>query len=317
MTTELSSLVNYLNHLEQCDSESIYLRTRHELDALLHSVMNHPKSISTGRCDVLHTASREIDRAYENLLRHHDLLKRHVRNLVIENEADYFAESLRHYQEESHFETVEYKLARQLKPDSDQTESILGKLLRYAQWQVPGMIVGPGRDTWIKTLVALDPLYLVDTDLALLEPAHQSFTQSYQRRLRLYQVQEQLGLPIIHDLPKAQFGFCFVYNFFNYRPIEIIEQWLEEIRASLRPGGILLFTFNDCDNAHGVALAERKFMTYTPGRIVEQKLLALEYKILERYHGANNMAWFEVQVPGKITTLRGGQVLAKIVAHPQ
>lgn len=317
MNGELSSLVGYLNHLEQTSPDPIYLKARHELDALIHSVVNHPKSISAGRCDVLLTASREIDRSYENLIRHHDLLKKHVRNLVIEQESQYFAESLRHFHEESCLETVEYKLSRQLKPNSQQTDSILGKLLRYAKWQVPGMIVGPGRDVWIKTLVALDPLYLVDTDLELLNPAYRSFTQSYQRRLRLYEVTEELGAPILHQLPQKQFGFCFLYNFFNYRPIEIIDQWLEEIHALMRPGGVLFFTFNDCDQAHGVALAESGFMNYTPSRYIRQKLLALQFDIQEHYHGPNDIAWIEAKVPGEITSLRGGQVLAKIVANQQ
>jgi len=313
----LRNLVDYLNHLEAREAEAVYLDARHDLDALIHAVINHPKAIEPERSDILHQASRDIDRAYEHLIRQFDLLKRHVKNLVIETEPAYFAESLRLWQEESGFETVAYKLQRRLEPDPEQIERIQGKLLRYAQWQVPGMIIGPGNDSWVEDLVPLDPLYLVDTDLALLEPAHGRFPEAYQRRLRLYQVPEQLGQLILGALPQGQFGFCFAYNFFNYRPVEMIDQWLEEIRLKLRPGGILLFTFNDCDWAHGVGLAESKFMSYTPGRMLVQKLLALNFKVLERYHGANNMAWIEAWIPGEITTLRGGQTLAKIVAKPQ
>lgn len=317
MTDTLSGLVDYLNHLEDRDAHSLYLAARHQLDALIYAVINHPKAISPDRCDVLHKASRQLDREYENLIQHFDNLKRHVRNLVQEQEPAYFVESLRLFQEEFCFETVEYKLQRRLQPDPEQTESIQGKLLRYCQWQVPGMIVSPGLDSWIDNLVALDPLYLIDTDPALLDPAHQRFPENYQRRLRLYTVQERLGHPILGMIPNTQFGFCFVNNFFNYRPLEIIMQWLEELRLKLRPGGILLFTFNDCDRAHGIGLVERKYMTYTPGRMLLQALLALKFTVLEHVHGANNMAWIEAQVPGEITTLRGGQTLAKITAITQ
>ena len=317
MTDSLRRFVDYLNHLEDREAEAVYLEARRDLDSLIHAVVNHPEAISQDRCDILHQASRDIDRAYENFIRHFDLLKRHVRNLVIESEPEYFVESLRLFDEESQFETVEYKLQRKLQPDDEQVERVLGKLLRYSKWQVPGMIVGPGTDNWIDTLVALDPLYLIDTDPALLDPAYQRFPETYQRRLRLYTVKEHLGQPVLDLLPSGQFGFCLVYNFFNYRPLEMINQWLEEIRVCLRPGGTLLFTFNDCDWAHGVGLAERKYMSYTPGRMLVQKLLALEFRVLEHYHGANNMAWIEAQVPGEISTLRGGQTLAKIVANPQ
>lgn len=317
MTDKLSGLVAYLNHLENREADAVYLDARHDLDGLLHAVINHPKAIVQDRIDILQQTSRDIDRAYENFIRHFDLLKRHVRNLVIESEPDYFAESLRLFDEEARFETVEYKLQRRLTPDHEQIEAIMGKLLRYAKWQVPGLIVAPGTDVWIDTLVALDPLYLVDTDPALLDPAYQRFPEAYQRRLRLYTVQERLGQPVLDTLPASQFGFCLVYNFFNYRPLEMIDQWLEEIHSCLRPGGTLLFTFNDCDWAHGVGLFEQKYMSYTPGRMLIQKLLALEFRVLERYHGGNNIAWIEAQVPGKFRSLRGGQTLAKIVARPQ
>lgn len=317
MTDNLSGLVDYLNHLEDREAQALYLEARHQLDALLHAVTNHPEAIAPERCDVLHKASRQLDREYENLIQHFDNLKRHVRNLVLQQEPAYLAESLRLFQEESCHETVEYKLQRRLRPDAAQTESIQGKLLRYAQWQVPGMVVSPGPNAWIDNLVALDPLYLIDTDLALLDPAHQRFPENYQRRLRLYAVEERLGQPILNIMPDSQFGFCFVYNFFNYRPLELINQWLEELRRKLRPGGRLLFTFNDCDRAHGVGLTERKYMSYTPGRMMVQILLALKFTVIEHYHGANDMAWIEAQVPGEITTLRGGQTLAKIVAKTQ
>jgi hypothetical protein len=37
------------------------------------------------------------------------------------------------------------------------------------------------------------------------------------------------------------------------------------------------------------------------------------YEVNHRHRGQGNVSWLEIQKPGEITSLRGGQTLAKIV----
>jgi hypothetical protein len=105
----------------------------------------------------------------------------------------------------------------------------------------------------------------------------------------------------------------FAYNFLNYKPIEVIERYLQDFFAKLRPGGVAMFTFNNCDLPQGMGLAEKHFMCYTPGRRVQQIADKIGFENVYDQRGPNNISWFEIKKPGEIYSLRGGQTLAKIV----
>ena len=117
------------------------------------------------------------------------------------------------------------------------------------------------------------------------------------------------------QLPINQFGLIFAYNYFNYKPMKVVRQYLDSMFARLRPGGVAIFTFNDCDWAHGVALAERNFMCYTPSREINSHCYQLGFEILSVNRGQSDIAWMEIRRPGEIESIRGGQSLAKTVAH--
>ena len=91
------------------------------------------------------------------------------------------------------------------------------------------MIIRPGIETFIDDMVAFDPLYLVDDQHELLDPAMDRFNTLYQRRLRPYVVNERSDDEILGKLPNNQFGMCLVYNYFNYRPFEVIKRYFVSI----------------------------------------------------------------------------------------
>ena len=74
-------------------------------------------------------------------------------------------------------------------------------------------------------------------------------------------------------------------------------------------------TFNNCDHADGVKLAERAFATYTPSRRIREIATEFEYRITMFYEINTAVTWLELKKPGELTSLRGGQALARIVAR--
>jgi SAM-dependent methyltransferase len=175
------------------------------------------------------------------------------------------------------------------------------------------MIIRPCASDFLENMVPLDPLYLVDTMQELLDPCVQQFTLDYQRRLRVYVVDDYKQPNPLEQLPNGQFGLIFAYNFLNYKPLSVIERYLREFAIKLRPGGHAVFTYNDCDRSQGVGLAEKNFMCYTPGaavrQLVEQTGLLIEEHRLADY----DLAWMDVRRPGEIKSYRGAQTLAKIM----
>jgi hypothetical protein len=91
--------------------------------------------------------------------------------------------------------------------------------------------------------------------------------------------------------------------------------YLADIYRKLKPGGVVALTFNDCDRWGGVELAERHFMCYTPGTMLISLAQSLGFEIQQRYDIDNSNTWLEMRRPGELTSVRGGQSLAKIVAN--
>ena len=103
------------------------------------------------------------------------------------------------------------------------------------------------------------------------------------------------------------------WNFFHYKPFEVIKQYLTEMYQKLRPGGVFAFSINDGDLSGGVANAERMFMCYTPGSMILSMAERIGYIIELRHEFDRAMTWIELQRSGQQSSLRGGQALAKII----
>jgi SAM-dependent methyltransferase len=157
---------------------------------------------------------------------------------------------------------------------------------------------------------------LVAQEHDLLVPAFNKFPEEYQRRLRLYTVKENIEQLILDKIPDNQFSICLVYNFFEFKPFEIIRSYLLEIYQKLKPGGTLIMTFNDCDRDKAVKLVEQHYCCYTPGSLVKQFASTVGYDQIFSWNNDGSTTWLELRKPGTLTSLRGGQTLAKIKVNP-
>lgn len=311
---KLSELVDYLNQIDEFELTQIHHAAQRSLAAVVHKIEHHDLQFHkfTQR---IKSDGEKIDQSFDQFSNTVTAIRSYVSDAIHAMQPEYLRESLRLFQHEMCFDSNEHILSRKLHCDSDSAELLTGRILSYSDWRVPGLIFRPAQEKHIEQLVPLDPLYVVDNNLELIQPAINAFTPEYQRRLRKYTITEAVGRPLLQDLPDNQFGYCFAYNFFNFKPLEIICQYLDELWRKLRPGGVVFFTFNDCDRAHGVALAERHYMCYTPGSMIQDHAETLGFETTHRYVGLGDVAWFEFTKPGEIKSLRGGQTLAKIVAN--
>jgi hypothetical protein len=309
---KLSELVDYRNLIDTFTLTDIHHHARHRLDGVIHKVINHSLQFNQYSNTII-ADGHGIDRAFDTVAATINNIQSHVDNLIQEQHSVYLQESSRWYEQEMCFETNEYILNRRMALDPTSAELLQGRISRYADWRLPGLIFRPGRENFIEQLVPLDPLYLADQNLELLAPAVNGFTLEYQRRLRQYAIPEKTNQTLLAQLPNGQFGYVFAYNYFNFKPLEVINQYLTELWSKLRPGGAVFMTFNDCDYGHGVALAERSFMCYTPGHMILEHAENLGFELIQRHRGEGDVAWFEFQKPGDIYSMRGGQTLAKIV----
>jgi SAM-dependent methyltransferase len=309
---KLSELVNYRNLLDAMSTEPVKKSADDEIQKVTHLVETQPVQIAefTQR---LEQQRQGIQLAFDAFEKDLIQLKSELAQLIETTEKPWFAESYRLYEEEMIHESTDYILDRRPSISSETEQFYRTRIVRYNSWHHPTMIIRPGRETYINELLASDPLYLVDESHDLLLPAMSLFNEQYQNRLRTYTINERQGQEILDKLPNGQFGLVFAYNFFNFRPFEVIRKYLDEIYQKLRPGGILAITFNDCDRDKGVMLVEQHFCCYTPGYLVKELAQSLGFEIVFSWSDQGPTTWLELRKPGEFTSLRGGQALARII----
>lgn len=310
---KLSELVAYLNLLEGESLAPDYHASVKRFDEIRRVVENHSVQVpehSTVFCRQV-SLIRDHFNSAQNVLEN---LKQSLREQIQALEHNQYQDSQRLYEQEMCFETNEYILNRKLPVTIENKNLIVSRIMLYTDWRTPGLIIRPGLEKFIENLVPLDPLYLADQHEDLLNHAIESFTVEYQRRLRPYVIDDYEQLDPLTRLPKNQFGFIFIYNFLNYKPIKVFEKYLRSVFDKLRPGGVAFFTFNDCDWANSVTAAENNFMCYTPGNKIRNLCLEIGFEILYFTDCENEVFWMEIQKPGDIQSIRGGQTLAKIIA---
>ena len=309
---KLSDIVYYQNHLDSVNTDAVKHNAMHELDAMRH-VVDHGGVKIGNYAELIHDKySSAVDAVVEMTAVMHNL--RDELDLLIEQHtAEYMAESTRMYEQDMCWETNDYILGRKLQIDDNSNIVLRSRLRNYTDWRVPSMIIRPACETFIEDLVPLDPLYIVDHHMDLITPSMAKFNEVYQARLRPYVISEA-DEQILGKLPDGQFGFVFAYNFFNYKPYELLQRYLQELYLKMRAGGAVILTFNDCDRGHGVALTEANFMCYTPKNMIINYAESLGFDLSHDHTGLGDVSWLEFRKPGKVNSLRSAQPLAKIIS---
>ena len=309
---KLSNIVDYLNHLNKEAQQPDFVDAKHRFESILHSVAEHPLQVGSLSND-LETDLHNINQAVAQFDTTLSVLKAELLKMISEQEPEYYAQSRRLYEDEMCYETNEYILDRKLSIGDQNRIELEFRIKRYTDWRLPGLLFRPGKESFIEDMVPMDPLYLVDQNENLLAPAMTKFSAEYQRRLRPYTIDDRADGELMTLLPNKQFGFVFAYNYFNYNPLGVICRYLDVLYEKLRPGGRIIFTYNECEHASGVMLAEKSFMCYTPGSRIRSYAESIGFEFEYQNTLEANAAWFEFKRPGDIVSLRGGQNMAKIM----
>ena len=309
----LSEIVAYLNLLDS-------LETEHECNEAVGK-LKHINHVITERADPYQPVSQNINQIFNDLSKNIsrfakqvDDLKQNLRQEIVQREQEYLTRSFHIYREESRHDSADTVLNRRMRIDGNDDIRLRTHLKNLTDWRMPGMIIRPGLETYIEDMVPLDPLYVVDHDSKLIQPAVGKFTPEYQRRLREYVINDWADGPILDQLPDNQFGAIFAYNYFNHKPMPVICKFLDEFYKKLRPGGSVIMTYNNCDRWQGVVRAENAWMMYTPRRLIEQHAASQGFELIDAYDGLGEVSWLELRKPGNLSSIRGGQTLAKIIA---
>jgi len=310
---KLSELVAYRNQLNRLHIGEAQSQVDLDLSQIKHLVNSKdfdPNNIK----QQLGTIHQEIHGKFDQFMDLVEQAKQEAQTEIDLKEKYWLDETCRLYDQEMLHDSDEHVLNRRpaLIPEHDSI--IRTRIKNFSTNLHPGMIIRPGLETFIEHMVSFDPLYLIDRSDNMLFPCTLGFPDQYQRRLRPVVVNERdQSRPILERLPDSQFAVCVAYNFFEFTPMPVLERWMQEIFIKLKPGGRLMMTFNDCDNEKAVKLAESYYACYTPGKLVKAIAQQIGYEIYFIWNDNLPSTWIELQKPGTLSSLRGGQALAKVV----
>jgi len=216
---------------------------------------------------------------------------------------------------------------------SDNIEKIIcTRISSYSNWKFPGLQLHcryfrPENNNYpvpktfanpkhrINSMVSNDPLYLVSIDKAHLKEIITYYNPVYQNRLRLYEIKQRN----LNQLPYAQFGFILCWDFLNYLPIETAKWYLNECIRLLRPGGVLMFSYNNGDIVSSAKLFDDRRAEWATQKLIENIVKEIGFEIIrnENYPTNDNedtwVSWFEVKKSGELTTVRLNQAMGKVL----
>ena len=245
----------------------------------------------------------------QNLL---DRFKADADDYVRQKEKTYIMESYNRY-EESSYDTPEYLLNRAIKHDltyaDDDKHYFKSRIKSLSSWKHSAMFVRPGHGDYIKEIIDSDPLYLIDEHEEMFDPVRQMWTKQYQGRLR-YNLIDENREQLYRNIPKYQLGLIVAFDYFNHKPFDVIRRHLTELFDLLKPGGSLIFTYNNCNYPLAVKNFELGLYSYTPGALIEPAVELIGFEIVESYSNEDtNVSWLEVKKKGELTSIKGGQTL--------
>jgi SAM-dependent methyltransferase len=207
-----------------------------------------------------------------------------------------------------YFEADKIRAIRILQHDENFHEIIRNRIRLYSSWQYPALEIGCRDGDWTKFLVASDPLYIADTCDEFLNSTVEQFHDAYKGRVLQYKITNN----VISNLPSNQFGLIFSYNFFNYLSLDSIKQFLIQSFGWLRPGGKIIFTYNDADLPGAAGYADSYFMTYVPKSLLVPMAESVGFIVDYSLEYEPAFAVIELSKPGVLKSIRASQALGAI-----
>lgn len=308
-----SDLLSYLQKLERDELNPDIVEALAHFRGIAYTIKNHDMQIE-GYGDEITKDIIDLTNAVNKFTATVNGLKDNLKTKILAQHEELYQRSQQLYEGEMVWDTAEYILNRRLKGDDQSTQEIISRIRSYSDWRLPGLCIRPGLETFVELMVPLYPMYLADANMDLLNPSITKFTPEFQRRLGIYIIDDYKHRDPLAALPDNQFGLIFAYNFLNYKPLKIIERYIRGFAQKLRPGGHAIFSYNECDIAQGVGLAEKSFMCFTPGHKIEQMVIDSGLDIVDKRVGHYDLSYMDVKKPGVVVSIKGAQTLAKIMS---
>lgn len=310
---KLSELIRLKRTIDSIFPGDYEIPLQNSLTSLVEIFNNNSKKEKMFIQDLKISREKIVDE-FANIRQNLNDYKKYIQNCIEQQEDEFYKVSEEIYQNSFH-DDAEYILNRldtsKTFSDEENKNLFVSRLGMYNSWKYPALQIRPGFGDITDFIKGCDPLYLLDQTEDLFTEVKKKWNSIYQRRLRYYTFNES-DTNVFEYLPNNQFGLILCVDYFNFKPLHIIEKFLQEFFLKLRPGGVVIFTYNNCNLPYAVRNVENRFCCYTPGNDLINRAENIGYELIKSFDKLENISWLEIKKPGEIQTTRGGQTLGEI-----
>lgn len=194
--------------------------------------------------------------------------------------------------------------------------TIKSRIFVNANFQYPALQFGCNsiEEQLTRDIAANDPLYLCDFNIEQIDYVASQFNATFNQRIRKYVLPDDS----FSVLPQGQFGLILSWMIFNYADLSVIKRYLERMMLLLRPGGVHIFSYNNCEFLESYQLADKGWMSYVTKSDLLEVCKGLGYEIVNSYdihHGRydyERISWLEIKKPGDLKSAKRKQVIGEI-----
>tara|TARA_R110001592_G_scaffold121909_2_gene328171 strand:- start:13028 stop:13948 length:921 start_codon:yes stop_codon:yes gene_type:complete len=182
---------------------------------------------------------------------------------------------------------------------------------KYSEWQYAGIELNPSTGVFSKSILGCDLVYCYTGNVIDKSNVEKQYNPFFvEKRLMYYDDLEKL--------PQEQLGIAFSVNCYEYLPMDPIKDEMRKVYDILRPGGIFIFSYNDCEHEPGLDFCGNEYRTYQTRELMASMATSMGFDIVSD-HDCNSHAysWMIVKKPGERTTQKITVPLIAIVRQEQ
>ena len=317
---QLRNLVKYKQLVENLDDKGLHKNINSKLSAMLADINLHEFD-SNNLKEKMQANHLEVLKNLEDLSDNLNKFRTDLANTVKQLEQPYYQKSNTIYLENQKMSGEERRSrlrANNLINNDESRQLLVDTVDTYVSSQYPTLQLSPGYGDVTKHILAGTPLYIVDDDQIMLEQFQgEFFNDTMIKRTNFYVMNDKDDDPLF-GLPKEQIGFCVIIDYFNFKTVDIIRKYLQSLYNIMRAGGVVIFTFNNCDYPKGIDKVDEMYYCYTTESEMQTMCKELGFEIIKLvardYDERNNgISWLEIKKPGELNTIRAVQGLAQIM----
>jgi len=260
--------------------------------------------------DILNDVTSLVEHINETQATAHDLMQELAKE-PLGDSYDMYDESKNWFNQE---QAQKCRDLDQFADDSVAAHKFNTLIRKFSSWQYPTLYVRPNSLRFFDAMKATSILYVAE-QCDITNWLKENLEDGLYNEIRFKAIDENKEQFLTNSIPSGQVGLIVMEHFMHFKPLDVIKQYLTESFELLKPGGHLMFTYNNCDLPAGARLFESGNYCFTPGAMLEKICECYDFKIIDAV-ATDSVSWLALKKPGELTSIKSGKTVGEIKRDP-